>query len=47
MGFPFPDFNVLKTNMYEVVLLACADCGAIRLHMRRGIAEWAEKNPPH
>jgi hypothetical protein len=47
LGFRFPAHDVFNAGMYDVVLFACNNCSAVRLHMRQPIVEWAAANPPH
>src|SRR5262245_2148563 len=37
--------QVASDGLFEVVLIACADCGSVRVHERRLIEAWVNANP--
>ena len=37
--------QVSSDGLFEVVLIACASCGSVRVHERRLIEDWLAANP--
>jgi hypothetical protein len=45
--FKFPGHEVAGSQVMDVVLLACVNCGTIRQLQRKLVIDWVAKHPTH
>lgn len=47
LGFKPPKFDLSTVDVFDVMVLACANCREMRFFDRQRLSQWVEQNPPH